>query len=55
MSAESLYEALHSAVAEQLELDDPVTPFELIGVIEQLKADLILSLQADDDDDTDAE
>ena len=44
MSAESLYEALNATIADQLELDDPLSPYELIGVIEMVKADVLASM-----------
>ena len=44
MSAESLYEALNATIADQLELDDPISLFELIGVIEMVKTDVLASM-----------
>jgi hypothetical protein len=44
MSAESLYNALHDTIKDQLDLDDPISPYELIGVIEMMKADVLASM-----------
>lgn len=52
MSAETLYEAIHETIAEQVELDDPLSTFELLGVIEQVKADV---LAANDEDEGEGE
>ena len=50
MSAESLYEALNATIADQLELDDPISVYELIGVIEMVKADVLASMMEGEDD-----
>lgn len=51
MSAESVYEAIHETIADQTQLDDELSMFELIGVVELVKADLIKAAQEADDDD----
>ena len=50
MSAESVYEAIHEVIADQSQLDDELSMFELIGVIRMVEADLIEAAKADDDD-----
>ncbi len=53
MSAETIYEAIHEVIADQSQLDDELSMFELIGVIRMVEADLIKAAQADDDDSDD--
>ncbi len=53
MSAETVYEAIHEVIADQSQLDDELSMFELIGVIRMVEADLIKAAQADDDDSDD--
>jgi hypothetical protein len=53
MSAETIYEAIHEVIADQTQLDDELSMFELIGVIRMVEADLIKAAQADDDDSDD--
>jgi hypothetical protein len=53
MSAETIYEAIHEVIADQSQLDDELSMFELIGVIRMVEADLIKAAQADDDDSED--
>jgi hypothetical protein len=50
MSAETIYDAIHEVIADQSQLDDELSMFELIGVIRMVEADLIKAAQADDDD-----
>ncbi len=50
MSAESVYEALREAIADQSSLDDELSMFELIGVVRLIEAELIASALEDDDD-----
>jgi hypothetical protein len=54
MSAATLYEAIHETIAEQVQIDDPLSTFELLGVIEQVKYDVLLAGDDDDDDILDA-
>lgn len=49
--AETLYEALHNTIAEQVSIDESLTPFELIGALEQVKHDLLTAGDIDGDDD----
>ena len=51
MSAETIYEAIHEVIADQTQLDDQLSMFELIGVVEMVKADLIAAAQDDEDED----
>jgi hypothetical protein len=53
MSAETIYDAIHEVIADQSQLDDELSMFELIGVIRMVEADLIKAAQADDDDSDD--
>jgi hypothetical protein len=53
MSAETIYDAIHEVIADQSQLDDELSMFELIGVIRMVEADLIKAAQADDDDSED--
>lgn len=50
VSAETLYTALHETIAEQVELEDPLSTFELIGVIEQIKAEIIAGIEEEDEE-----
>lgn len=56
MSAASLYESLHDTIAEQVALDDPLSPIEIIGALEMCKHDLLTQFddpeldELDDDD-----
>ena len=55
MSAASLYEALLQTVEEQTQLDDPLSPIEIIGALEMVKHDMLTAFDdSDDDDDLDA-
>jgi hypothetical protein len=51
MSAASLYEALHTTVSEQMDLDDPMSMMEIIGAIEMVKHDLLVAFDDAEDDD----
>lgn len=53
MSAESLCQALHDTVDEQVALDDPLSTLEIIGALEQVKFDLQMAFTEPDDDDDD--
>lgn len=50
MSAASLYEALLQTVEEQTQLDDPLSPIEIIGALEMVKHDMLTAFDDDDDD-----
>lgn len=50
MSAATLYEAIHETIAEQVALDDPLSTFELLGVIEQVKFDVLAAGEEDGED-----
>jgi hypothetical protein len=49
MSAISLYDALHSAIMEQVTLDDPLNVFEIVGALEMVKHDIMNDADEDDD------
>jgi hypothetical protein len=51
MSAASLYDAIHETIAEVVSTDESMNPFELIGVLEQVKHDLLTAGDLDDDSD----
>jgi hypothetical protein len=53
MSAETVYEALRETIADQTQLDDELSMFELIGVVRLIEAELLEAAMADDDDDSD--
>ena len=54
MSAETVYQALRQAIDDQLELDDGLSMFELIGVVRLIEAELIeAAIQPDEDDEED--
>jgi hypothetical protein len=49
-AAEILYDAIHEAIAEAVAADaSDISAFELIGVIEQVKHDLLTAGDLDDD------
>ncbi len=49
-AAEVLYDAIHEAIAEHVSAEDSdLSAFELIGVIEQVKHDLLTAGDLDDD------
>ncbi len=51
-AAEVLYDAIHEAIAEAVSADNSdLSAFELIGVIEQVKHDLLAAGDLDDDAD----
>ena len=54
MSAATLYEALLSTIEEQTQLDDPLSPIEIIGALEMCKHDMLTAFDDDGDDDFDA-
>ena len=51
MSAATLYEALLSTIEEQTQLDDPLSPIEIIGALEMCKHDMLTAFDDDGDDD----
>lgn len=51
MAASDLYEAIHETIAEQVATDEAITPFELLGVLEQIKHDILTAGDLEDDDD----
>ena len=53
MSAATLYEALLSTIEEQTQLDDPLSPIEIIGALEMCKHDMLTAFDDDGDDDGD--
>ena len=55
MSAEAVYDAIRSVIAEQSEADEELSMFELIGVVRMIEAELVEAAMAPDDDDDDAE
>jgi hypothetical protein len=55
MSAESLYDALHNTITEQMDLDDPLSSIEVIGALEMVKHDLLVEFDAALDLDPDPE
>jgi hypothetical protein len=55
MSAEAVYEAIRTAIAEQTEQDDELSMFELIGVVELIKAELTAAAMDSDDDEEEEE
>lgn len=55
MSAETVYEALRETIADQSQLDDELSMFELIGVVRLIEAELIEAAMADDSDDEEAD
>ena len=50
MSAEAVYDAIRATIAEQTEQDEELSMFELIGVVELIKAELTAAAMEDDDD-----
>lgn len=50
MSAESVYNALRETIAEQSEADEELSMFELIGVVELIRAELVEAAMADDEE-----
>lgn len=52
MSAETVYEAIRETIAEQSEIDENLSMFELIGVVDLIKAELIAAAMEPDDDET---
>jgi len=50
MSAESVYDAIRATIAEQTEQDDELSMFELIGVVELIKAELTAAAMEGDDE-----
>jgi len=50
MSAESVYDAIRATIAEQTEQDEDLSMFELIGVVELIKAELTVAAMEDDDE-----
>lgn len=51
MSAATLYEALLSTIEEQTQLDDPLSPIEIIGALEMCKHDMLTAFDDDLGDD----
>jgi hypothetical protein len=50
MSAESLYQALRDTIDDQLELDDGLSTFELIGVVRLIEGELVAAAVEPGDD-----
>jgi hypothetical protein len=50
MSAESVYDAIRATIAEQTEQDEELSMFELIGVVELIKAELTVAAMEDDEE-----
>jgi len=50
MSAEAVYDAIRATIAEQTEQDDELSMFELIGVVELIKAELTGAAMEDDEE-----
>ena len=55
MSAQSVYAALLDTIADQSNLDDELSMFELIGAVRLIEAGLIAEALEDDDEDEEAE
>lgn len=51
MSAATLYEALIDTIEEQTQLDDPLSPIEIIGALEMVKHDMLTAFDDDNDPD----
>lgn len=51
MSAATLYQALLDTVEEQTQLDDPLSPIEIIGTLEMVKHDMLTAFDDDLGDD----
>jgi len=51
MSANALYDAINEAIAVETEKDGELSMFELIGVVELIKAELTAAAMESDDDD----
>lgn len=50
MSAATLHNAIHDTIAEHVALDETTTPFDLLGVLEQVKHDILTAGDLEDDD-----
>jgi hypothetical protein len=50
MSAESVYAAIRETIDDQLQLNDELSMFELIGVVRLVEAELIEAAMADDEE-----
>lgn len=48
MSAATLYQALLDTVEQQTQLDDPLSPIEIIGALEMVKHDMLTAFDDDD-------
>jgi hypothetical protein len=55
MSAETVYEALRETIADQSQLDDELSMFELIGVVRLIEAELVAAAMESDDDEEEAD
>lgn len=51
MSAATLYQALLDTVEQQTQLDDPLSPVEIIGALEMVKHDMLTAFDDDLGDD----
>lgn len=51
MSAETMYAAVYDTIADQMQLEDAPSAFEIIGILEHIKSDLLTELSADDEED----
>ena len=50
MSANALYDAINEAIAVETEKDGELSMFELIGVVELIKAELTVAAMEDDEE-----
>lgn len=55
MSAEAVYGAIRATIAEQTEQHEDLSMFELIGVVELIKAELTAAAMEPDGEDEDEE
>jgi hypothetical protein len=55
MSAETLYQAIRDTIDDQLQLDDELTTFELIGVVRLIEGELVAAAVGDSDDEGEEE
>lgn len=55
MSAETVYAAIRETIDDQLQLNDELSMFELIGVVRLIEAELVAAAMDSDDDEEDGE